>query len=76
MKETPDGRPYAELTLGSKAIDIHPDVFEALDAMVGNGFKADGQIMIHVAQGRISDVKLNNCPARILRYYAERTHAG
>ncbi len=76
MKDTPDGRRYATLTLAGKIIEIHPDLFEALDAMIGNGFKSDGQIMVHIAGGRVSDVKLNNCPARILRYYAERTITG
>lgn len=72
LKTTPDGRDYATMTLGKKTLLIHPDAFEALDAMIGNGFRSDGQINLHIAGGRITDVKLNNCPARILRYYAER----
>jgi hypothetical protein len=73
FKYTPDNRPYGVLTLDGKSLEIHPDLFEALDAMIGNCFKADGQVIIHIAGGRIVDVKLNNTPVRILRHYAERT---
>jgi hypothetical protein len=41
--------------------------------MIGNGFKADGQILTQIAGGRVVDVKLNNTSARILRHYAGKS---
>lgn len=69
MRTTPDERPYALLMDRSNGgeIEVHPDLYDALKVMVGNGFRCDGQITIHVAGGQMTDVRMN-APARVLRH--------
>ena len=70
-KTTPDGREYATLTLGGKSLEVHPELFNALYKMMGNGLKADGQVIIRIAGGRYVDAMLNNTSVRILADHSE-----
>lgn len=54
-----------------REIEVHPDIFDALDAMVGNGFKSDGQVLIRIAGGNVVQVDMT-APARVLRYFSGR----
>ena len=70
-KTTPDGREYAKMTLAGKTIDIHPELFNALYKLMGNGLRADGQILVRIVGGRYMDAMLNNTSVRILGDHSE-----
>lgn len=69
MKTTPDGRPYATLQFGSLSVDIHPKLWIALKATIGNGGKFDGQIVIRVSAGKFVDAKMNGVDPDMLDGY-------
>ncbi len=77
MKQTSDGRSYFLLMSqeDASALEVHPDVFDALYAMIGNGTRADGQVNIQVAGGQIVDVKVN-ASVRVLRHTGVRVTVG
>ncbi len=69
MRTTPDERPYALLMSRADGaeIEVHPDLFDALKVMVGNGYRCDGQVLIRVVGGQMMDVQVTG-PAKILRH--------
>jgi len=61
VRTTSDGKPYALLMSQDDAtsIEVHPRLYTALVAMLGNGHREEGQIVVLIAGGEIKDVRVN-----------------
>ena len=70
MKVTQDERPYALLMSRADGgeVEVHPDLYDALKVMVGNGYRCDGQITIRIVGGQMMEVGVTG-PARMLRHF-------
>lgn len=64
-----DGREYAVMTHAGRRLEVHPDVWDALNFMLTDPNKS-AKIEIGVMSGNVANVHINGLAAKSLRHEA------